>query len=188
MQPTGTLTLGRDSLDPTRTLVVLDNRCIGSLPWQLCDEIADQFKRAATEGRQHAETGAVVITQGTLRAGPFMLERDTVEPRRTLIILGTAKLGSVDWSSCFEIAASFRTAARMGEEIAKAPQIIAQQALLTRTGAPVGLSNNRKIQDAAYTDAQWDSAARKGMPMRADTVPSARRCGTPSVLRTRKLS
>lgn len=115
--------------------------------------------------------------------GTLTLQRDSFDPSRTLLILNGQAVASIPWQACNEIADSFRRAARAGEEYEKANIIIAQDAALVRTGAPFALSNNPKIREAAYSDAQWDSAARKAMPLRG--APSPRAVGTPSLIKHR---
>jgi hypothetical protein len=117
--------------------------------------------------------------------GSLSLRADPSDPTRTLIVLNGQAVASVPWQQCDEIARSFTRAARAGEEHEKANEIVLADAALIRTGAPFSLTNNRRIRDAAYSAAQWDSHVRNGMPMAS--VPSQRRCGTPTVIRTRKI-
>ena len=118
------------------------------------------------------------------RKGRLELRRDQFDPSRTLIILNGGVVASIPWEACDDIADSFRRAARAGEEYAKANLIISQDALLRRTGAPFTLSNNPRIQSEAHKDAQWDSRARKGMPLAS--VPTARKVGTPTFRKVSK--
>ncbi len=71
--------------------------------------------------------------------------------------------------------------ARRCEEYDNANRIIAQDALLIRSGAPFALTDNPRIREAAFHEAQWGAEARKGMPLA--TVPSPRRLGTPTIKR-----
>lgn len=86
------------------------------------------------------------------------------------------------------IEAAFRKqlfhAARGAEEVAKANEQIAQDALLTRSGAPFSMIRNPKAREEAIKEAQWDSKARKKMPMndiRLAAAQSCREVGAPSV-------
>lgn len=116
--------------------------------------------------------------------GKLQLRRDPSDATRTLIILNGQAVASVPWQQCDEIARSFKIAARSGEQIEKAEQIVVADAALIRTGAPFSLTNDARIRDAAYSEAQWGDA-RKHMPLLG--VPSRRRCGTPTVIGHRKI-
>lgn len=116
--------------------------------------------------------------------GQLQLRRDPSDLSRTLILLNGEVVGSIPWQGCDEIAKSFVMAARTGEQYAKAAEIAQADALLIRTGAPFALSNDPKIREEAYKEAQWGNA-RKGMPLLG--VPSPKAVGTPSVIKTRKV-
>lgn len=116
--------------------------------------------------------------------GSLALQADPSDPTRTLIILNGQAVASVPWQTCDEMANSFRRAARGGEQAEKAAQVAQADALLIRTGAPFALSNNSKIREEAYKEAQWGDA-RKGMPLLG--APSKRACGTPSLIKSRKI-
>lgn len=68
---------------------------------------------------------------------------------------------SLPWKAALELGQQLISQARAAEEFAVANRIIADQALLTRTGAPFALSNNSAIRAAAKTMAQWDSSLRR---------------------------
>lgn len=185
MPQTGTLSLTRDRFDPARALIVFNGEPVGSVPWQVCDETARLFRRAAEAGQEHEKRGGIVVVDDdyVIPAGvPFRLERDPHDPTRTLITMGGAQVGSVPWIACYEISASFSRAARAGEEHEKANDIIEADATLIRTGAPFALSNNARIREESFKEAQWGDA-RKRMPLLG--VPSAKGCGTPTVIKHR---
>lgn len=116
------------------------------------------------------------------RMGTMKLVQDSHDPTRTLLILDGKVRACIPWQQCDEIAKSFTRAARAGEQYEKANLIIPAEAALIRTGAPFALSNDPKIRDAAYAEAQWGDA-RKQMPMRG--VPSPRQLGVPSVIKSK---
>lgn len=68
--------------------------------------------------------------------------------------------------------------AKQAEEYAKAEQVVADHALLMRAGAPFGLTNNPKLQDAAATVAAHDRDLRRFLP---GGVKSEEHIGVPSV-------
>ena len=67
-------------------------------------------------------------------------------------------------------------------------KIILQDALLARTGAPFALTDG-SLREEALKSAQWDSEARKGMPMKTPVrqmgAQSAARAGMPSLRKWR---
>lgn len=78
--------------------------------------------------------------------------------------------------------------ATLADEYINANRIIMDQAIMQRAGVPFGLSSNRKIQDAARCEAQWNTSLRKSMPIRGVEpkgivgAPSLRKSkGVPSV-------
>jgi hypothetical protein len=184
MEAKGRLELQRDRLDPTRTLLVYNGHTLGSLSWEKCDELARAFRRAGKAARQFAETGVLTSPEDAFLKDPrlpFELRRDQLDATHTLMVFQGRVVASIPWQACLEVGASFTVAARKGEELAKAPDIIAQDALLVRTGAPFALTDNPRIRDASYNDAQWDPHVRRAMPLRA--VPSPRQCGTPTLIK-----
>lgn len=74
------------------------------------------------------------------------------------------------------------------EAYANPHAIIAADALLVRTGAPFALTDG-KMREEALKDAQWDSNARKGMPMHTESrikgAESAAKVGMPSLFKWR---
>lgn len=84
----------------------------------------------------------------------------------------------IPYSIAGNLAHMLNSKAKQAEEYAKAEQIIADHALLMRSGAPFGLSDNPKIQDAAATVAAHDRDLRRFMP---GGVKSQEHLGVPSV-------
>ena len=109
-------------------------------------------------------------------------QRDPNKPQRVVILLDGKYMCSMDWQVADQCADALRSVARKAEEYAKANHIIDQSALLIRSGAPFALSSDPKIQDAAYTQAQWDTKARKAMPLAG--VPTPRSFGTPNIVKS----
>lgn len=69
--------------------------------------------------------------------------------------------------------------AKKAEEYRDANRIIMDQAILQRAGAPLGLSLNRKIQEEARKEAQWNSDLRRYMPLRG--IEPRAIIGTPTI-------
>jgi hypothetical protein len=105
--------------------------------------------------------------------------RDPSHPDQVLVLKdGTLAFG-MSWSQALEFAKLIAGAARRAEEYSKANQIIGAEALLIRTGAPFGLSLSKAIREASYNAAQWDTTARKGMPLAK--IPSRREVYAPTI-------
>jgi hypothetical protein len=123
---------------------------------------------------EHASSQGVNLT----------ITRNPNKPENVVILVNGRYVCEFDWKTADDVAALIKATARHAEEYAKANQIIAHQALLTRTGAPFGLSNHPKIQEEAYKEAQWGDA-RKRMPIIG--VPSPKTCGTPSLVKHKRI-
>jgi len=82
------------------------------------------------------------------------------------------------WDVAQDLARAVISVSKLAEEHEDAPRIIKQDAMLIRSGAPLSLTNNKKIREAAYQAAQWDRDLRQ-MPIKG--VPSPKEVGTPSL-------
>jgi hypothetical protein len=102
---------------------------------------------------------------------------------QVVLLLDGKFMCTMPWQVADEIASMVRSIARLAEEYAKANAIIAQDALLIRSGAPFSLTNNPKMREQSFNDAQWDPTARKSMPLAG--VPSAKEVGAPSLIKHR---
>ncbi len=87
------------------------------------------------------------------------------------------------WSAALDVGKAIIRKARDAEEIAKAEDIIFDQALLIRTGAPLGFSDHPGIQAEAAKEAAWNSDLRRYLP---GGVKSAEQFGRPNVTHERK--
>jgi hypothetical protein len=96
----------------------------------------------------------------------------------TLIIDGTGH--TLPYQQAFELARAIYVKAQKAEEFAQANRIIADGALLTRLGVPVGLTNNPKLKDEIRKEAAWNGELRRYLP---GGVKSKSVVGTPAVRR-----
>ncbi len=87
------------------------------------------------------------------------------------------------WNVALDLGKALIRKARDAEEIAKAESIIFDSALLIRTGAPLGFSDNPIIQKEAAKEAAWNGDLRKYLP---GGVKSTEQFGKPSVHHERK--
>lgn len=67
------------------------------------------------------------------------------------------------YQTVIEIAKGLLVSAKMAEEYANANKIIFDHAILTRSGAPFGLSNNKVIKDEVRKETAWNSILRRYM-------------------------
>lgn len=94
-----------------------------------------------------------------------------------VIIEGKAVI-TAPWNAALDIAHEMIAAARRAEEHAKANQIIFDNAMLFRSGAPFGLSNNKNIVTESLKEAAHNYTLRRHM---AGGIKSTAIVGTPEV-------
>ena len=88
------------------------------------------------------------------------------------------------WDAALALAQAIRIKALTAEEHAKAEAIIADQAILTRVGVPMGLTRNPTMLREAAKEAAWNSSLRRYIPLkRAGGIRSQAVFGTPTVIR-----
>jgi hypothetical protein len=78
------------------------------------------------------------------------------------------------------ISRALESVGRAAEEVACREQIIMDQAIVLRAGAPFGLTSHPALQAAAAREAAWNSTLRRQMP---GGVRSAEQLGVPAVRR-----
>jgi hypothetical protein len=121
------------------------------------------------------------------RPEKLTIRRDPNAPTEVVLLVDGQYVCNIPWQAADRVAQALIRSARLCEQEANANKIIRADALLIRTGAPFSLTSDPRMRAAAFTDAQWDSAARKGMPIRKNpvtgawTVPSKRDTGTPEL-------
>ncbi len=99
------------------------------------------------------------------------------EADKVLLVINGRAL-TIPYEQAEIIGRALRQKAKAAEEYAKANKIIADHALLTRVGAPIGLSNNPRIQDAVRVEAAHNRELRRALP---GGVKSTTVLGVPSV-------
>ncbi len=97
-------------------------------------------------------------------------------PEVQLVIDGRSLM--MPWNVALDVARAMEKKARKAEEVAKHEQITFDQALLIRTGAPLGFTNNPDIQAEAEKEAAHNPALRKYLP---GGVKATEQFGTPNV-------
>lgn len=91
----------------------------------------------------------------------------------------TAK--SVPWEHALEVANAIKSNAKLCEQYAKANQIIHDAAILARTGIPVGLTSDPRMQDEARKESQFNREIRRSNLPGIGSVASQEVFGTPAV-------
>lgn len=89
------------------------------------------------------------------------------------LIVDGKRVADIPWRNARQIAAALKQKANLAEEIENVERAINDNAIIARSGAPFGLSTNRKIKETAWTEAQWDTALRKWMRPPRDNYSKA---------------
>lgn len=105
------------------------------------------------------------------------------EGDRVLLIYNGRLVTSLPWQAAESLARSIRVQAKSAEEHAKREQIAFDQAILTRLGVPVGLTDNPHILKAAVNEAAWNSDLRRYIrPDRARGINSQEIFGRATII------
>lgn len=83
------------------------------------------------------------------------------EGPEVLVIVDGALSIQAPWNVALDIAHELIAKAKLAEEFAKANDIIFDNALLARMGAPIGLSNNKDIIAETAKEAAWNTTLRR---------------------------
>lgn len=89
---------------------------------------------------------------------------------------------SMPWDAAIELSQAIYRQAKRAEEISNAEKIIFDHAILTRAGAPIGLSSNPMIKKEVAKEAAWNRYLRRMMP---GGVKSREVFGTPTLIKHR---
>lgn len=109
------------------------------------------------------------------------------EGDRVLLLEGGRTVLELPWDAAVQLSKAILAQARKAEELVKAEQIIADQALLTRLGTPLGLTNNPAMLKAAANEAAWNRDLRRRVPLkRAGGIKSGAVFGTPKLIMHKK--
>jgi predicted ATPase len=105
------------------------------------------------------------------------------EGDRVLLIYNGRLVTSLPWEAAENLARIIRVQAKNAEEFANQEQIIFDQAILTRLGVPVGLTNNPRILRVAANEAAWNSDLRRYIrPSRAKGIDSQEIFGRATII------
>lgn len=121
----------------------------------------------------------MLIVKGQFRAVNVRCEGD-----RVVVIENGAAVFDLPWDAALALARAIHVKAKEAEEEAKALSIIADQALLTRLGAPIGLTSRPDMLREAAKEAAWNSDLRRYVPpARAGGIASQSIVGRPTIIK-----
>lgn len=104
------------------------------------------------------------------------------EGTRVLVIASGQAILDVPYEAALQLARAIYIKAKQAEEFDKANAIIGDQAILTRLGIPMGLTNNPAMLQEAMKEAAWNTKLRRSIPLaRAGGIKSQAVFGTPSI-------
>jgi hypothetical protein len=95
--------------------------------------------------------------------------RVRLDGTNVLLIVEGQLIAEWPWQVAKEIGAGLIYQGKLGEELAKHEKVIADGALLHRSGSPVGLAVNTKIGDEVQKEAHYNRKLRRALP---NAVPS----------------
>jgi len=97
------------------------------------------------------------------------------------IVLNDDTILHLEWKAALEMGSAITAVARKAEEFDRAPEIIFDNAVLIRAGAPFGLSNDPRILAEAVKEAQHNKDIRRS---NMGSIKSEAVVGTPNVIKT----
>lgn len=109
---------------------------------------------------------------------PQRMTVNVVQQAHHVLLAINDRVTEMPWQKAKELARALLTVAAKAEEFEKAAGIAFDQAVLLRSGAPFGLTDNPDIQKEAAKEAAWNSELRRKMP---GGVKSEEVLGTPVV-------
>ena len=105
------------------------------------------------------------------------------EGARVALLVDGREVLAGDWRQFAELVKAIRIQVQLAEEHEKREGIIADQAILTRLGTPLGLTRNPAMLREAANEAAWNTKLRRYIPLkRAGGIKSQAVFGTPGVI------
>lgn len=154
-----------------RVALTVNGRWLMSFGWRIGNDICQALDQRL-RGDGASETGAVAIGGGNTVS--FITAGDVV-----LWLNDGAMAFSAVKDDMREIWRAVTAGCRKAEEFAKAELVIADNAILFRSGAPFGLSDHPKILEETVKAAQHDRDLRRFMP---GGIRSTELHGTPTLI------
>lgn len=103
------------------------------------------------------------------------------ESTRVYLKRGNEVLLDMPWEAALEVGRALIQLGRQAEQVCKIDQVIADQAILMRAGAPIALTGNQAAQQEALKEAMWNPQLRKYMPDRVGNIATAETFGLPVI-------
>ena len=103
-----------------------------------------------------------------------------IDGKRVVLSSSKGATMKIPWQVVTTLCKAMNTKAKQLEEMANIDRLLADQAMMFRSGAPFGLSNRRDILKEAAHIAQHDDKLRKYMP---GGVKSTALVGTPTIIK-----
>lgn len=104
---------------------------------------------------------------------------------RVLLLIDGRLVADIPHQSAIDVSNAIRSVAKQAEEWDQAERIAMDQAILTRCGAPFGLTNNPKIMGEAIKEALHNRDLRRYIPpARALGIQTREMFGTPTLIQT----
>lgn len=108
------------------------------------------------------------------------------EGNRVLVLEAGRLVLDMPYQAARTLARALLAKAAQAEEVVRAEQVIADQAILTRLGVPLGLTNSPVLQRAAANEAAWNTSLRRYIPLRrakgVGGIRSGEIFGTPTII------
>ena len=105
------------------------------------------------------------------------------EGTRVLVLHNGRLLFDLEYDAALALAKALHIQGKKAEEEVHALDIIADQAILTRLGVPVGLTSRPDMLKKACNEAAWNSDLRRRIPpARAGGIASQAVFGTPTII------
>jgi len=153
--------------------------------WRKVDEFCNALRVLSEHARKVVPVaGGAIVTPDAPADDLVVGLSDRITMRtagpRVFVLLDARQGFECGPDEALQIWEQFKRAARTAEERDAVDSVIYDHALLTRAGAPFGLSDNPAIQDEVAKEAAWNRDLRRALP---GGVRSSEVVGTPTLVR-----
>lgn len=153
--------------------------------WRKVDEFCNALRVLSEHARRTLPAGESAIIAADAPRDDLVLalsERITMRTHgpRIFVLLDSRQGFECGAPEALQLWEQFKRCARMAEERDAVESVIYDHALLTRSGAPFGLSDNPAVQSEVGKEAAWNRELRRALP---GGVRSAEVVGTPTLVR-----
>jgi hypothetical protein len=156
--PISRLTVGRNDKD---VFIVLDGRRLFDLGWKAALALAAAIRKQMRVARAWELDNATPLEPEILVCNAIGVRH---EMGRILVLHGGALRFDMGWRYAARIWAAIVSKGREAEEWAKADQVALDGAIMFRSGAPIGFTDNPAIQAEIVKEAVHNRDLRRFMP------------------------